>query len=151
MLRRQCRSETLAHRPTVLLPHQPQYLAAKCLLVCSIRSASRIAVLQARWPFFSIALPQSLRVSIAHAHQHACIHQTQLLAAHSRKHFHSPQLPLAHLRPPQSDLLSEVLLRGHFYRGQEGTLSSRFNIRTSSTYVRPRHGRQGEGAQSLSL
>src|SRR5437588_957198 len=127
LLRRQCRSETLAHRPTVLLPHQPQYLAAKCLLVCSIRSASRIAVLQARWPFFSIALPQSLRVSIAHAHQHACIHQTQLLAAHSRKHFHSPQLPLAHLRPPQSDLLSEVLLRGHFYRGQEGTLSSRFN------------------------
>src|SRR5207244_12593954 len=48
-------------------------------------------------------------------------------AAHSRQHFYSSQLPLAHLRPPQSDLLSEVLLRGHFYRGQKGTLSSRRN------------------------
>src|SRR5205823_8062611 len=37
------------------------------------------------------------------------------------------QFLLAHPRPPQSDLLSEILLRGHFYRGQKGTLSSRYN------------------------
>ncbi|HEX8880155.1 MAG TPA: hypothetical protein VF749_09015, partial [Candidatus Acidoferrum sp.] len=30
---------------------------------------------------------------------------------------------------PQSDLLLEVQLGGHFYRGQKGTLSLRFNRR----------------------
>src|SRR5208283_559106 len=43
----------------------------------------------------------------------------------TRQHFHPVQLPLAHFRPPQSDLLPEALLgdisvedkRGHYHRG----------------------------------
>src|SRR2546423_1378090 len=55
------------------------------------------------------------------------IHQPQLLASHPCERLHPSQLSLAHLCPPQSDLLMEILLGGHFYRGQKGTLSLRFN------------------------
>src|SRR5947209_5786223 len=127
VLRRQRRPEALTDRPTVLLAHQPQHLLPKLLLVSTIRWLSRAAVLQTRGAFLPIPLPQPLGLPAAHAHQPRRIHHPQLLAAHSRQHFYSSQLPLAHLRPPQSDLLSEVLLGGHFYRGQKGTLSSRRN------------------------
>src|SRR5207302_4322935 len=127
VLRRQRRPEALTDRPTVLLAHQPQHLLPKLLLVSTMRWLSRAAVLQTRGAFLPIPLPQPLRLPVAHAHQLRRIHHPQLLAAHSRQHFYSSQLPLAHLRPPQSDLLSEVLLRGHFYRRQKGTLSSRRN------------------------
>src|SRR5437899_2284120 len=127
VLRRQRRREALTDRPTVLLAHQPQHLLPKLLFVSTIRWPSRAAVLQTRGAFLPIPLPQPLPLPAAHAHQPRRIHHPQLLAAHSRQHFYSSQLPLAHLRPPQSDLLSEVLLRGHFYRAQKGTLSSRRN------------------------
>src|SRR5437879_1907994 len=138
VLRRQRGPEALTDRPTVLLAHQPQHLLPKLLLVSTIRWPSRAAVLQTRGAFLPIPLPQPLRLPAAHAHQPRRIHHPQLLAAHSRQHFYSSQLPLAHLRPPQSDLLSEVLLRGHFYRGQKGTLSSRRNSRGRIRRIRAR-------------
>jgi hypothetical protein len=54
------------------------------------------------------------------AHQSARVVDPQLLAANSRQHFHSSQLPLAHLGPPQSDLLSEVYFRGTFLLRRKG-------------------------------
>src|SRR5438309_3710379 len=128
MFRRQRRPATLAHGPTVLLPHQMQHLPPKLRVVSTIRDPSCAAMLQTRSPLFPIPLPQPLRLPVAQAHQPRRIHHPQLLAAHSGQHLDSPQLPLAHLCPPQSGLLSEVVLRGHFYRGQKGTLSSRYNI-----------------------
>src|SRR5712691_302984 len=127
VLRRQRRPEALTDRPTVLLAHPPQHLLPKLLLVSTMRGLSRAAVLQTRGAFLPIPLPQPLGLPVAHAHQPRRIHHPQLLAPHSCQHFYSSQLPLAHLHPPQSDLLSEVLLGGHFYRGQKGTLSSRRN------------------------
>src|SRR5260370_3513663 len=92
-----------------------------------MRVSPRGGVLPPRRSFVPIPLPQPLRLSVAHAQQSTGIHDPQLLAPHPRQYLHSSQLPLAHLRSPQSDLLSEVLLRGHFYRGEKGTLSSRDN------------------------
>src|SRR5258706_342774 len=125
---RQRRPKALAHRSAVLFPHLPQHLLSKLLVVGAIRASPRVAMLQPRSSFLPIPLPQPLGLPVAHPQQSTGIHDPQLLAAHSSQHFHSSQLPLAHLRSPQSDLLSEVLLRGHFYRGQKGTLSPRDNI-----------------------
>src|SRR3989454_12404848 len=44
-----------------------------------------------------------------------------------RSHFHSPQLTAAHRCSPQCGLLPRPLIRGHFNRGEKGTLSSRYN------------------------
>src|SRR5208282_1033563 len=117
--------EALPHRPAVFLSYEPQHLPPKPRIVRAIRCPPRTAVLQTGSPFFPVALPQSLGLSVAHAHQSACIQQPQLLALHSRQHFHPSQLPLAHLCAPQSDLLPEALLgdisiehkRGHYHRG----------------------------------
>src|SRR5712672_2945356 len=130
---RQRRPKALAHRSAVLFPHLPQHLLSKLLVVGAIRASPRVAMLQPRSSFLPIPLPQPLGLPVAHPQQSTGIHDPQLLAAHSSQHFHSSQLPLAHLRSPQSDLLSEVLLRGHFYRGQKGTLSPREN--TSERFV----------------
>src|SRR2546426_12145081 len=46
-----------------------------------------------------------------------------------RSHFHSPQLTAAHRCSPQCGLLPRPLIRGHFNRGEKGTLSSRYNSR----------------------
>src|SRR6266481_2679986 len=124
---RQRRPKALAYRSAVLFPHLPQHLLSKLLVVGAIRASPRVAMLQPRSSFLPIPLPQPLGLPVAHPQQSTGIHDPQLLAAHSSQHFHSSQLPLAHLRSPQSDLLSEVLLRGHFYRGQKGTLSPRDN------------------------
>src|ERR1700687_5670702 len=113
--------------PAVFSPPPPQHLLSKLLVVSAIRASSRTAVLQPRSSFLPIPLPQPLRLPVAHAQQSTGIQDPQLFAAHPRQYLHSSQLPFAHLCPPQSDLLSEVLLRGHFYRGQKGTLSSRDN------------------------
>src|SRR2546425_6538824 len=56
----------------------------------------------------------------------------QLLALHSRQHFHSPQLTAAHRCSPQCGLLPRPLIRGHFNRGEKGTLSSRYNTGNTS-------------------
>src|SRR3989441_3720116 len=122
VLRRQRRPEALTDRPTVLLAHQPQHLLPKLLLVSTMRWLSRAAVLQPRGAFLPIPLPQPLGLPAAHAHQPRRIHHPQLLAAHSRQHFYSSQLPLAHLHPPQSDLLSEVLFRGTFLSRTKGDI-----------------------------
>ena len=74
-------------------------------------------MLQACGTLLPISPPQSLRLSVAHMQKLGCIDDPQLLAPHTRQNFHPSQLLLAHLCPPQSDLLSEVLLRGHYYRG----------------------------------
>src|SRR3974390_558540 len=129
MLRGRLRPKPFAHRTSVLLSDQPEHLLPKLLRVTVIRRPPRAAVLQTGGAFLAIALPQSLRLPVAHLHQPPGINHTQLLASHPRQNFHPCQLPLAHLRPPQADLLKELSLRGHFYRGQKGTLSLRFNTR----------------------
>src|SRR5262249_10735991 len=118
----------------------------KLRVVSVIRGLPCAAVLQARSTFLPVAFPQALCLPIAHAHQPRCIHHTQLPTPYARQHLYSSQLPLAHLRPPQSDLLSEVLLRGHFYRGQKGTLSSRYNTCLSQE---TRQVVRGEGFQDV--
>src|SRR5208337_2497868 len=60
VLCRQRRPKTLPHRPTVLLPHPPQHLPPKLLLMRAIRRPSRVAMLQPRSAFLAIALPQPL-------------------------------------------------------------------------------------------
>src|SRR5205807_10405190 len=125
MLGRQSRTKALAYRPTVLLPHQLQYLVAKLRVMSVVRGPTRVAVLQACRSLVAISPPEPLRLSIAHMQELARIDDPQLLAPHTRQHFHLSQLLVAHLCPPQSDLLSEVLLgdisilvkRGHYYRG----------------------------------
>src|SRR5258706_14226837 len=125
------RRKALPSRSAVLSPPLPQHLLSKLLVVGAFRASPRVAMLHPRSSFLPIPLPQPLGLPVAHPQQSTGIHDPQLLAAHSSQHFHSSQLPLAHLRSPQSDLLSEVLLRGHFYRGQKGTLSPRDNTRGS--------------------
>src|SRR5579863_441883 len=127
MLGGQRRAETLAHRSAVLLPHPMQHPAPKFLPIAAVGSAPRAAVLQTCRTFLAIALPQPLGLAITDVQQPARIDDPQLPTAHSRQHFHPSQFLLTHLCPPQSDLLSEVVLRGHFYRGQKGTLSARHN------------------------
>src|SRR5579863_8356323 len=129
MLGGQRRAETLAHRSAVLLPHPMQHPAPKFLPIAAVGSAPRAAVLQTCRTFLAIALPQPLGLAITDVQQPARIDDPQLPTAHSRQHFHPSQFLLPHLCPPQSDLLSEVVLRGHFYRGQKGTLSARHNTR----------------------
>src|SRR5215471_8796107 len=129
MLRGQRRPKPLAHRTSVLLSDQPEHLLPKLLRVTVIRRPPRAAVLQSGGPFLAIALPQSLRLPVAHLHQPPGIDHQQLLALHARQHFDPLQLPLAHLRSPQADLRKKVSLRGHFYRGEKGTLSLRFNTK----------------------
>src|SRR6266581_4687669 len=152
MFRRQRRPETLAHPTAVLFPDPPQHRAPKFPLVSTMRACSGTAMLQTCGAFLPIALPQPLRLPVAHAHQPRRIHHPQLLAAHSCQHLHPSQLPLAHLCPPQSGLLSEVVLRGHFYRGQKGTLSSRYNralIRTLHPAPCPRVSSESLGMTML--
>src|SRR5579863_427357 len=127
MLGGQRRAETLAHRSAVLLPHPMQHPAPKFLPIAAVGSAPRAAVLQTCRTFLAIALPQPLGLAITDVQQPARIDDPQLPTAHSRQHFHPSQFLLTHLCPPQSDLLSEVVLRGHFYRGEKGTLSARNN------------------------
>src|SRR5204863_9852025 len=105
VFRRQRRSETLAHRPTVLLPHQPQRLLSELRIVSAIRRSPRAAVLQSRGPVLPIALPHPLRLPVAQPHKSRRIHHEQLLAPHPLHHSHSFQLPSAQFGPPQSDLL----------------------------------------------
>src|SRR5437870_13743664 len=53
----------------------------------------------------------------------------QLLALHSRQHYHSPQLTAADRCSPQCGLFPRPSIKGHFNRGEKGTLSSRYNTR----------------------
>src|ERR1700740_2682650 len=137
MLGGQRRPETFPYRPAILLAHQMQHLAPKLLPIAPVGSAPRAAVLQTRRTFLAVALPQPLGLPITHPQQSTRIDHAQLRAAHPRQHFDSPQFLLTHLCPPQSGLLSEVLLRGHFYRGQKGTLSARHNSPKDSFVGRP--------------
>src|SRR6516164_3607477 len=124
MLGCQSRTKTLAYRSPILLPHQLQYFLSKFHFMSMVRGPTHTAMLQPCGAPLPISLPQSLRLPVAHLQELAGIYNPQMLAPHTRQHFHPSQLPLAHLCPPQSDLLSEVLLRGHFYFGEKGTLLS---------------------------
>src|SRR5215472_12692403 len=125
MLGCQSRTKTLAYRPPILLPHQLQYRLPKFRFMNMVRGPTHTAMLQPCGALLPISPPQSLRLPIAHMQELARIDNPQMLAPHTRQHFHPSQLLLAHLCPPQSDLLSEVLLgdisildkRGHYYRG----------------------------------
>src|SRR5215469_10298930 len=132
MLGCQSRTKTLAYRPPILLPHQLQYLLPKFRFMSMVRGPTHTAMLQPCGAPLPISLPQSLRLPVAHLQELAGIYNPQMLAPHTRQHFHPSQLPLAHLCPPQSDLLSEVLLRGHFYFGEKGTLLSWNNTSCAS-------------------
>src|SRR5215469_897271 len=89
-----------------------------------VRGPAHAAMPQACGALLPISLPQPLRLPVAHLQELAGIYDPQMLAPHTRQHFHPSQLLLAHLCPPQSDLLLEVLLGGHFYFGRKGTLLS---------------------------
>src|SRR5215471_11613611 len=128
MLGCQSRTKTLAYRPPILLPHQLQYLLPKFRFMSMVRGPTHTAMLQPCGTLLPISLPQSLRLPVAHLQELAGIYNPQMLAPHTRQHFQPSQLLLAHLCPPQSDLLLEVLLRGHFYFGQKGTLLSWRNM-----------------------
>src|SRR6516225_11786663 len=125
MLGRQSRTKTLAYRSPILLPHQLQYFLSKFHFMSMVRGPTHTAMLQPCGALLPISPPQSLRLPVAHLQELAGIYDPQMLAPHTRQHFHPSQLLLAHLCPPQSDLLSEVLLgdisildkRGHYYRG----------------------------------
>src|SRR6516164_6487122 len=125
MLGCQSRTKTLAYRSPILLPHQLQYFLSKFHFMSMVRGPTHTAMLQPCGALLPISPPQPLRLPIAHLQELAGIHNPQMLAPHTSQHFHPSQLPLAHLCPPQSDLLSEVLLgdisildkRGHYYRG----------------------------------
>jgi hypothetical protein len=93
---------------TVLFSHPLQHLLAKLRVVSMMRGLSRAAMLQTCPALFPISRPQPLRLPIANPHQSARLDDPQLFAPNPRQHFHPSQLPLAHLRPPQSDLLSEA-------------------------------------------
>jgi len=66
--------------------------------------------------------PRFHSLPIVNTHQSACVCDPQLLAPHTRQNFHSSQLPLAHLSPPQSDLLPEVYFRGTFLSRRKGDI-----------------------------
>src|SRR6516162_3969332 len=125
MLGCQSRTKTLAYRSPILLPHQLQYFLSKFHFMSMVRGPTHTAMLQPCGALLPISPPQSLRLPVAHLQELAGIYDPQMLAPHTRQHFHPSQLLLAHLCPPQSDLLSEVLLgdisildkRGHYYRG----------------------------------
>jgi hypothetical protein len=87
-----------------------------------MRAPSRAAMLQTGRALIPISLPQPFRLPIANTHQSACVCDPQLLAPHTRQNFHSSQLPLAHLCPPQSDLLPEVYFRGTFLSRRKGDI-----------------------------
>src|SRR5438128_94494 len=125
MLGCQSRTKTLAYRPPILLPHQLQYLLPKFRFMSMVRGPTHTAMLQPCGALLPISPPQSLRLPVAHPQELAGIYNPQMLAPYTRQHFHPSQLLVAHLCPPQSDLLSEVVLgdisildeRGHYYRG----------------------------------
>src|SRR5437879_3403873 len=119
-----------AHLAAVLLSHPPQHLLAKRPQLGPRARPPHVAMLQPGRPFAAIPPPQPLRLPITHLQQRRRVHQLQLLALHSRQHFHSPQLTAAHRCSPQCGLLPRPSIRGHFYRGEKGTLSSRYNIRS---------------------
>src|ERR1700719_266014 len=131
MFRCQRRPKTLTYRTAILLSHQLQCLLSEFRFVGMMRTLSRVAMLQPSGSFFAKPLPQTLGLPVTDPQQACCVRHPQFLALHTCQHFHTPQLFLAHPRPPQSDLLLEVLLGGHFYRGQKGTLSSWFNRKLS--------------------
>src|SRR6516162_6767693 len=128
MLGCQSRTKTLAYRSPILLPHQLQYFLSKFHFMSMVRGPTHTAMLQPCGALLPTSPPQSLRLPVAHLQELAGIYDPQMLAPHTRQHFHPSQLLLAHLCPPQSDLLSEVLLgdisildkRGHYYRGATG-------------------------------
>src|SRR5256885_5783603 len=66
MLGRQSRTKALAYRPTVLLPHQLQYLVAKLRVMSVVRGPTRVEVLQACRSLVAISPPEPLRLSITH-------------------------------------------------------------------------------------
>src|SRR2546427_475466 len=113
----------------VLPPPPPQHLLAKRPRLGPSARPPHVAMLQPGRPFAAIPPPQPLRLPITHLQQRRRVHQLQLLALHSRQHFHSPQLTAAHRCSPQCGLLPRPLIRGHFNRGEKGTLSSRYNSR----------------------
>src|SRR6516164_6508570 len=110
MLGCQSRTKTLAYRSPILLPHQLQYFLSKFHFMSMVRGPTHTAMLQPCGALLPISPPQSLRLPVAHLQELAGIYDPQMLAPHTRQHFHPSQLLLAHLCPPQSDLLSEVLL-----------------------------------------
>src|SRR6266699_1160946 len=125
VLGRQRRTKALPYRSSVLVPHSPQHLLSKLLVVGAIRAAPRAAVLQSCRPFLPIPLPQPLRLSVAHFHQAGGIHHLQLSAFHACQHFHSTQFLLTHPDSPhpasfRGRSLGDISIeekRGHYHRG----------------------------------
>src|SRR5216683_3497093 len=88
---------------------------------------SRAAMLQTARSFLPVAPPKALGLTVAELQNLRSIQQSQRPAGHLPEHFHASQLLGAHGCPLHRTLLRRLQFRGHFYRGQKGTLSKRFN------------------------
>src|SRR5579859_4671408 len=125
MLRRQRRAEAFPHPAAVFLPHPSQHLATELLRVGPARPPPRASVFQSGRPFLLVSFPHPLRLPVAQPDHRCRVYHSQVLTLHPRQYPCPCQLPLAHLRSPQLDLLLEILLgdisiedkRGHYHRG----------------------------------
>src|SRR5262249_37378805 len=79
----QRRSKPFSFRSRILLPDQPQHLPPEFLGLRPIRTSACAAMLQPFGSFFPIALPQPLRLPIAHLQHLRCVYQPQRPALHS--------------------------------------------------------------------
>src|SRR5215472_2084277 len=117
MLDRQRRPET-----AVLFFHFSQNLLAFLFRPSAVGNPPRVAMLQARRSAGLVALPQPLGLPVTYSHQLRRVPDAQLSALHPGQHPAPLQLFPAQCRPPNWPP-SEVIIRGHFYRGLKGTLS----------------------------
>src|SRR5579859_3817727 len=132
MFGRQRRTKPLSLAFPVLLSHQLHHPPTKFLRLGSRTDSSRTAMLQPLGPFLAIPLPQPLRLPVTYSHQTRCIPHLQLLALHSRQHFHTSQFPLAHPDSPhpasfRGRSLGDISIedkRGHYHRGTTQLLSN---------------------------
>src|SRR5258708_1856164 len=135
MLRRQRGTKTLSDSSPVMVPHQLQNLLAQGQRLGPMRPLPRVPMLQPHRSTFPIAALDTFRLPVTHPQQHCRIPQLQISTLDPAHHFHSVKFFLAHGFSPQSSPPYRGQLRGHFYRGQKGTLSKWYNTTKNVTLV----------------
>src|SRR6266478_2165251 len=131
MVGRLSRPETFLQSAGILRANQLQNLFAERSWLGMVGRPSRAAMLQTARSFLPVAPPKALGLTVAELQNLRSIQQSQRPAGHLPEHFHASQLLGAHGCPLHRTLLRRLQFRGHFYRGQKGTLSKRFNSRTT--------------------
>src|SRR6266478_2053113 len=127
MVGRLSRPETFLQAAGILRANQLQNLFAERSWLGMVGRPSRAAMLQTARSFLPVAPPKALGLTVAELQNLRSIQQSQRPAGHLPEHFHASQLLGAHGCPLHRTLLRRLQFRGHFYRGQKGTLSKRFN------------------------